>query len=94
MQLRDLDQLPPVLESVQVAEMLGVSVDHLWAMAREGTAPVTPLRLGRVLRWPTAPLLKVLGCEPGRDSGAPKDPATITDLSAATANQVRSDGSG
>lgn len=74
MQARDLPQrflisdvrsLPAVLTSEETAELLGVSVDHLWALAREGTAPIEPLRLGRAYRWPTAPLLVLLGLSPG-----------------------------
>lgn len=68
MRWADAADLPPVLTSEQVAEILGVGVDHVWAMAREGTAPIEPLRLGRSLRWPTAPLLQLLGIQPERES--------------------------
>lgn len=58
--------LPAVLTTEQAADLLSVSTDHLWALARERRAPVEPLRLGRSLRWPTAPLLAVLGLDDAR----------------------------
>lgn len=63
MQLADVAGLPPTLTTEQAAEMLGVSKDHLWKLAREGTAPVEPLRLGASLRWPTARLADLLGLD-------------------------------
>lgn len=65
MQLADVASLPPTLTTAQAAEMLGVGRDHLWKLAREGTAPVDPLRLGSSLRWPTAKLAALLGVEFG-----------------------------
>lgn len=77
MRLDDVGALPPTLTSAQAAELLGVSVDHLWSLARAGEAPVTPLRLGRTYRWPTARLLALLGLDveggaarPGENDGA------------------------
>lgn len=63
MNLADTATLPPTLNSEQAAELLGVSVDHLWKLRRDGQAPVEPLQLGRTLRWPTAPLLVLLGVQ-------------------------------
>ena len=59
--LADLESLPPALTSEQAAELLGVSRGALWAAARDGDAPVEPYRVGRALRWPTAPILALLG---------------------------------
>lgn len=53
--------LPRVLRTEQAAELLDISPDTLWRLAREGTAPVEPLRLGRALRWPTRRILELLG---------------------------------
>ncbi len=64
--LGDVADLPAVLMTNEAASLLGVSIDHLWALAREGTSPVEPLRLGRSYRWPTAPLLTLLGLGPQR----------------------------
>jgi excisionase family DNA binding protein len=57
----DTAALPPALTTAEAAELLGVPVAHLWKLAREGSAPVPVLRLGRSLRWPTRPILKALG---------------------------------
>ncbi len=61
--LGDVAGLPVTLTTAETASLLGVSDDHLWALARAGTAPVEPLKLGRAYRWPTAPLLTVLGLD-------------------------------
>jgi predicted DNA-binding transcriptional regulator AlpA len=65
--IAEIGTLPAVLTSEETAELLGVSVDHLWALAREGSAPVEPLKLGRSYRWPTARLLALLGLGPDAD---------------------------
>jgi excisionase family DNA binding protein len=59
--LTEVTDLPPTLTTAEAADLLGVSRDHLWALARAGEAPVAPLRLGRTYRWPTARLLDLLG---------------------------------
>jgi predicted DNA-binding transcriptional regulator AlpA len=89
--IADVATLPVVLTSEETAELLGVSVDHLWALAREGTAPVEPLKLGRSYRWPTARLLALLGLgpdanePPGRSGGS-----SVTDLPEAAKHPKRS----
>lgn len=50
----------PTLTTAEAAELLGVSADLLWKLARNGGAPVEPLRLGRALRWPTKPLVDLV----------------------------------
>ena len=64
-----LGDLPPTLTTEQAAEIWGISTDHLWALARRGAAPVTPLRLGRKLVWPTAAVLHSINI----DTDAPDD---------------------
>ena len=66
----DIENLPAVLDTVEAAELLNITRDHLWALARQGIAPVQPLRLGRSLRWPTRPLLELLGLGPHATNGA------------------------
>lgn len=61
MRLSEIHDLPATLDTAQAADLLGCSRDHLWKLAREGTAPIEPLRLGSSLRWPTARLAAVLG---------------------------------
>lgn len=63
MRADDLTQLAPTLSTEEAAEIFGVGVDHLWHLARSGTAPVEPLRLGRKLRWPTRLVLAAVGIE-------------------------------
>lgn len=53
--------LPATMDTREAAALLGVNRETLYDAVREGTAPVTPLRLGRCLRWPTALLLEALG---------------------------------
>jgi hypothetical protein len=55
--------LPVMLTTKEAAQLLGIGQDHLWALAREGTAPVQPLKLGRIYRWPTGPLLALAGLD-------------------------------
>jgi predicted DNA-binding transcriptional regulator AlpA len=69
MELRDVESLPPTLDTHQAAEILGCSADHLWALVREDQAPIEPLRLGRKLRWPTARLLALVGIDPTSERG-------------------------
>ena len=92
MQLRDLDDLPPTLDTPRAAELLGVSIDHLWKMGREGTAPVVPLRLGRAYRWPTAPLLRAIGLDPERDERPGSAGPSLTDHPAAKLRGSDDDG--
>jgi excisionase family DNA binding protein len=61
----DATGLPPALTTAEAAKLLGVPVAHLWKLAREGSAPVPVLRLGRSLRWPTRPILEALGLAHG-----------------------------
>lgn len=77
------DHPPPTLTTYEAAEMLGTTPGTLWRLAREGSAPVQPLRLGtRMLRWPTRPILELLGLDhPNATNGAPdqKSAAVSTD---------------
>lgn len=71
MNLDDVGGLPTVLTTKATAGIYGVSVDTLWKLAREGKAPVEPIRLGRKLVWPTALVLRSLGLDPERAGAAP-----------------------
>ena len=57
----EVPALPPALTTAEAAELFGVPPAHLWKLARDNAAPVPVLRLGRSLRWPTRPILEVLG---------------------------------
>jgi len=67
----NLDDLPATLTTHEVAELTRTTADHWWKLARDGTAPLQPLRLGRQLRWPTRPILELLGVDPGTTNGGP-----------------------
>jgi predicted DNA-binding transcriptional regulator AlpA len=88
--IAEIGTLPTVLTSEETAELLGVSVDHLWALAREGTAPVEPLKLGRSYRWPTARLLALLGLGPDTDEPPVDAGGSVTDLVDAAKHRKRS----
>jgi excisionase family DNA binding protein len=77
--ISDVGSLPAVLTSEEMAELLGVSVHHIWALAREGSAPVEPLKLGRSYRWPTARLLALLGLAPEADEPPADTGGSVTD---------------
>ena len=68
MRLADVGDLPPTLSTEEAAAVWHVSVDHLWHLARQGTAPIEPLRLGRALRWPTVAVLRSVGLDPSSTS--------------------------
>lgn len=74
-----LDDSPPTLSTEQAAELLGVSRGALWAAARDGDAPVPPIRVGRCLRWPTRPVLVALGIEQSDDSAPTPGLAAVPD---------------
>jgi len=78
--LDELGALPPTLTSAQAADVWGCSEDHVWAMAREGAAPVEPLHLGRKLVWPTALVLRSVGLEPLPDGADATSQAAVVPI--------------
>lgn len=56
-----LHELPPVLDMAGACEILRCSSKTGYRMLADGTFPSPVLRLGRLVRIPTAPLLEVLG---------------------------------
>lgn len=66
--------MSPTLSTAEAAEMFGCSTDTLYALVRQGAAPVRPLRLGSKLRWPTALVLDVLGIGPPDERRSPAAP--------------------
>ena len=51
----------PTMSAEEAAAIWGCSSWTLYGMVRAGTAPVAPLHLGRLLRWPTAAVLASVG---------------------------------
>jgi excisionase family DNA binding protein len=66
---RDLAELPAVLNVEQAAEVLGLSRTAAYELIRNGEWPTPVFRLGRLIRIPTAPVLRLLGVAPVDPSG-------------------------
>jgi len=49
------------MDTEAAAEVFGVAPNTLRQLARRGEGPVQPLRMGRVLRWPTALVFAAVG---------------------------------
>ncbi len=70
--------LPTTLSLPEAARLLGIGRTHAYTLAGHGEFPVPVIRLGRIVRVPTAPLLTLLGlpapvppCAPDPDAPAP-----------------------
>ena len=59
--LGSLEQLPPVLDLPTAARLLGVGRTAAYQLVREDQWPTPIIRVGRLIRVPTAPLLALLG---------------------------------
>jgi len=59
----ELLELPAVVDVATAAQVLGVGRSCAYEMVRTGGWPTPVLRLGRLIRVPTAPLLELLGVE-------------------------------
>lgn len=55
--------LPPVVDLPTAAEILGVGRSSAYELVRNGQWPTTVLRLGRLIRVPSAPLLELVGVD-------------------------------
>lgn len=53
--------LPPVVDLPTAAKVLGLGRSAAYELVREGEWPTPILRLGRLIRVPTAPLLELIG---------------------------------
>lgn len=65
--LADLATLRPTVDLATAASMLGIGRTASYELVRTGQFPVRILRIGRVIRVPTAPLLQLLGLEHSPD---------------------------
>jgi hypothetical protein len=59
--LDELRALPPTIPAELAFKMLGCGRSNGYQQIRDGSFPVPVLRLGRVLKVPTLPLLELLG---------------------------------
>jgi predicted DNA-binding transcriptional regulator AlpA len=57
----DLPMLAPVVDLAAAAQILGIGRSASYRLVREGQFPVPVLRVGRLIRVPTAPLIELLG---------------------------------
>lgn len=58
------DDLPAVVDVMTAASMLGIGRTSAYQLIRTGGWPTPVLRLGRVIKIPTADLLELLGISP------------------------------
>lgn len=58
-----LGKLAPTLGVREVAELWGVARWAVYEHATDGRLPVSPIRVGRALRWPTALVLASVGLD-------------------------------
>jgi len=59
----DLDSLPPMLDLMTAAGLLGIGRTTAYQLARTGAFPVPLLRIGASYKVPTAPVLDLLGLQ-------------------------------
>lgn len=64
----DLTNLPPTLDLVEAARLLGIGRTLAYEMVREGTWPTPIIRAGRKIRVPSAPVLQILGLRAAIDA--------------------------
>lgn len=57
----ELTNLPPTLDLVEAARLLGIGRTLAYEMVRDGTWPTPIIRAGRKIRVPSAPLRALLG---------------------------------
>ncbi len=67
MNLQQLEQLPAVIDLPTAADILGIGRTAAYELVRSGEWPTPVLRLGRLIRIPSASLLTLL-CLPPRHS--------------------------
>jgi predicted DNA-binding transcriptional regulator AlpA len=63
MSREDLLALPAVVDVATAAGALGIGRTCAYELVRTGTWPTPVLRVGRLIRIPTAPLLDLVGVE-------------------------------
>jgi len=61
----ELLSLPPVLDVPTAGRVLGIGRSLAYELVRTGAWPTTVVRVGKLIRIPTAPLLMLLDRPPG-----------------------------
>jgi predicted DNA-binding transcriptional regulator AlpA len=57
------EQLPPVLDVPTAARLLGIGRTAAYQLVKQDRWPTPVIRIGRLIRVPTAPLLAILGMD-------------------------------
>jgi excisionase family DNA binding protein len=57
----ELNNLPPTLDLIAAARLLGIGRTVAYELVREGRWPTPIIRVGRKIRVPSAPLRTLLG---------------------------------
>jgi predicted DNA-binding transcriptional regulator AlpA len=57
------EQLPPVLDLPTAARLLGIGRTAAYQLVKQDQWPTPVIRIGRLIRVPTAPLLALLGID-------------------------------
>ena len=60
----DAHDLPPVIDLPAAARLLGIGRTAAYELVRTNAWPTPVLRLGRLIRIPSTPLLDLLGISP------------------------------
>ena len=63
-----LASLPPVIDLIKAAELLGLGRTTAYKLLRRGEWPTPIIRIGRLIKIPTAPLRDLLNCSTGSRS--------------------------
>ncbi len=66
MSRQELAALPPVIDIPTASRVLGVGRSAAYELVRSGQWPTPVLRLGRLIKVPSLPLLQLLGLEQPR----------------------------
>jgi excisionase family DNA binding protein len=70
MNREQLVALPAVVDVPTAASVLGLSRTTVYELIRIGDWPTPVLRLGKLIRLPTEPILELLGIQPATESPA------------------------
>ena len=72
MDRRELLALPAVVDVPTAASALGISRTAAYELIRNKEWPTPIVRMGRLIKIPTAPILELLGIEPGSAPSMPR----------------------
>jgi excisionase family DNA binding protein len=70
MNREQLVALPAVVDVPTAASVLGLSRTTVYELIRIGDWPTPVLRLGKLIRLPTEPILELLGIQPATETHA------------------------